>query len=44
MHICTHARTQFYGPLDSVRDYPGKPVPERNWILLKQETVSLNTN
>ena len=29
----------FYGPLDFVRDYPGEPVPEPFWILLKQETV-----
>jgi len=30
----------FYGPLDFVRDYPGEPVPDPFWILLKQETVS----
>jgi len=30
----------FPGPLDPVQDYPGEPVPERIWILLKQETVS----
>jgi len=32
----------FYGPLDFVRDYPGEPIPEPIWILLKQETVSGN--
>jgi len=36
-HTCTHL---FYGPLDFVRDYPVKPIPEPIWILLKQETVS----
>jgi len=37
----THAHTHlFYGPLDFVRDYPGEPVPEPIWILLKQESVS----
>jgi len=30
----------FYNPLDFVQDYPGEPVPEPIWILLKQETVS----
>ena len=25
-----------------IRDYPGEPVPEPIWILLKQETVSGN--
>jgi len=47
MYTCVHARTHtyththpFYGPLDSVRDYPGEPVPEPICILLKQETVS----
>ena len=29
-----------YGLLDPVWDYPGEPVPESIWILLKQETVS----
>ena len=37
----THMHTPpFYGPLDFVRDYPGKPVPEPIWILLKPGTVS----
>ena len=41
MHTHTHTHTHtFYGPLDSVRDYRGEPVPEPVWILLKQETVS----
>jgi len=35
----THAHP-FYGPLDFVWDYPGEPLPEPIWILLKQETVS----
>jgi len=26
----------FYSPLDFVWDYPGKPVPEPIWILLKK--------
>jgi len=30
----------FYVPLDFVQNYPGEPVPEPIWILLKQETVS----
>ena len=30
----------FFGPLSFVRDYPGEPVPEPIWILLKQETVN----
>jgi len=38
-HTHTHAHS-FYGPLDFVQDYPGEPVPEPIWILLKQETVS----
>ena len=41
---CTHTRHThkhpFYGPLDFVRDYPGEPVPEPMWIVLKQETMS----
>jgi len=36
-HTHTHART-FYGPLDIVRDYPGEPVPELIWILLKLDS------
>jgi len=41
-HACTHTHTQrsFYDPLDFVWDYPGEPVPEPIWILLKQETLS----
>jgi len=40
-HTHTHTYThQFYGPLDFVRDYPGEPVSEPIWILLKQETVN----
>jgi len=48
-HCLTHNHTNvlttkhihpFYGPLDFVRDYPGEPVPEPIWILLKHETVS----
>ena len=36
-----HAHTHlFRGPLDFVWDYPGEPVPEPIWILLKQETVN----
>jgi len=41
----TRIRTQkhpFYGPLDFVRDYPGKLLPEPMWILLKQETMSVS--
>jgi len=30
----------FYVPLNFVRDYPGEPVPEPIWSLLKQETVT----
>jgi len=26
--------------MDIVRDYPGEPLPEPIWILLKQETAS----
>jgi len=41
MHACTYTQTEtFYDHLDSVWDYPGEPVPEPIWILLKQETVS----
>jgi len=29
----------FYSSLDFVRDYPGEPISEPIWILLKQETV-----
>jgi len=29
----------FYSPTDFVWDYPGEPVPEPVWILLKQEIV-----
>jgi len=32
--------THVLWPSDFVRDYPGDPVPEPIWILLKQETVS----
>ena len=40
-HTHTHTHTHpFYSPLDFVRDYPGEPVTEPIWILLKQETVS----
>jgi len=40
-HTHTHTHTDtFYGPLNYVRDYPGEPIPEPVWILLKQETVS----
>jgi len=35
----THTHTHpFYGPLDFVQDYPGKPVPEPIWILLPGNT------
>jgi len=27
--INVQTTTPFYGPLDSVRDYPGEPAPER---------------
>jgi len=37
--IYSYDNHQFYGPLDFVRDYLGKPVPKPVWILLKQETV-----
>jgi len=41
LHGNTHTHThRFYGPLDFGQDYPGEPVPEPMWILLKQETVS----
>jgi len=40
-HTHTHIHP-CYGPLHFVRDYPGEPVPEPIWILLKQETVSSN--
>ena len=36
-HTQTHTHP-FYGPLDFVRDYPGEPVPEPIWILLKQDS------
>jgi len=36
----TQKTNPFYSPLDFVWDYPGEPVPESVWILLKQETVS----
>jgi len=39
MKNTTHTHL-FYGHLDFVWDYLGKPVPELIWILLKQETVS----
>jgi len=29
-----------YGPLEFVWDYPGEPVPQPIWILLKQVTLS----
>ena len=32
--------TSILWPLNFVRDFPGEPVPEPIWILLKQETVS----
>jgi len=38
-HKHTHTHTHpFYNPLDSVRDYPGEPVPEPIWNLLEQES------
>jgi len=43
MHTRTrmHARTRTHTHnLVRVRDYPGEPVPQPIWILLKQETVS----
>jgi len=36
-HTDTHT---FYSPLDFVWDYPGEPIQEPIWILLKQDTVS----
>ena len=39
-HTHTHAQLPFYDLLHFVRYYPGEPVPEPIWIILKQETVS----
>jgi len=33
----TTTTNPFYGPVNFVQDYPGEPVPEPIWILLKQE-------
>jgi len=40
MHLLNTHTHPFYSPVDFVWDYPGEPVPEPIWILLKQETVS----
>jgi len=36
MNSVTHTHL-FYSPLDFFWNYPGEPVPEQIWILLKQE-------
>jgi len=36
----THTHPTYCPKLDFFRDYPGEPVPEPIWILLKQETVT----